>query len=62
MRHAYYSGPHFVVEYLEQQRESIAAQCAYAVALSRGEQPEVLEWAHLENVESARKVGELLGK
>ena len=58
MRHAYRLGLTYVVEYLEQEREVCAAQCAYALALDRGEHPEVLERAHRENVEDARKVAE----
>jgi len=62
MRVAHERGMVWLLESLEGERESIAAQCAYALALSRGEHREVLERAHQENVESARKVGELLGK
>ena len=62
MRHAYYSGPHFVVEYLERQRETCASQAAYALALMRGEHPEILERAHQTNVADARKVAEHLAK
>ncbi len=58
MRHAYRLGLTYVVEYLEQERESIAAQCAYALALERGHHPEVLERARERNHEDAQKVAE----
>jgi hypothetical protein len=62
MRHAYRLDITHALEYLEAERESIAAQCAYALALTRGDHPQVLERAHEENVESKRKVAEHLGK
>jgi hypothetical protein len=46
------------VETLEAERQGIAAQCAYAVALTRGEHPEVLERALQENEEAARELEE----
>jgi hypothetical protein len=48
--------------HLEAEREWAASQCAYAVALERGEHPEVLERARREREESNRKVAERLGK
>jgi hypothetical protein len=62
MRHAYTSGLLYVVEALEKDRERVASQCAYMLALSRGEHPEVLERARREMAESNRKVAERLGK
>jgi hypothetical protein len=62
MRVAYERGMTWLVERREAERESIAAQCAYATALAAGEHPEVLERAHRENLESSRKVAERLGK
>jgi hypothetical protein len=62
MRHAYRLGATSVVESLEADREWVASQCAYALALSRGEHPEVLERAREEAAESERKVAERLGK
>jgi len=62
MRHAYHLDTTYALEYLERERESISAQCAYALALTRGEHSEILERAHEENVESAHKVAEHFGK
>lgn len=62
MRHAYTSDLLYVVEALEKDRERVASQCAYMLALSRGEHPEVLERARREIAESNRKVAERLGK
>ncbi len=45
MRVAFARGMTWAVEMLEQEREHAAAQCAYAVALTRGDHPEVLEGA-----------------
>lgn len=58
MRAAYERGMDWLVEKLESERESIAAQAAYALALDRGEHPEVLEQARRENAESKRKAAE----
>ncbi len=58
MRHAHRLGLTFVVERLEQARETCAAQAAYAAALMRGDHPEVLERAREQNREDARKVAE----
>ncbi len=60
MRVAHEWGMVWLVEILEHERESVAAQCAYARALTRGDHLEVLERAHRENVESAREVAEKL--
>lgn len=62
MRHAYTSDLAYVVEALEKDRQSIASQCAYMLALSRGEHPEVLKRARRQIAESNRKVAERLGK
>lgn len=62
MRAAYERGMGWLVENLEPEREVCAAQCAYALALDRGEYPEVLERAHQKNVESARQVAEMLAE
>jgi hypothetical protein len=61
MRHAYTSDLLYVVEALEKDRERVASQCAYMLALSRGEHPEVLERARREIAESNRKVAKRLG-
>jgi hypothetical protein len=45
MRVAFGRGMTWAVETLEQEREHAAAQCAYAVALTRGDHPQVLEAA-----------------
>ena len=58
MREAYERDMTWLVEHLEQERESIAAQCAYALALERGHHPEVLERARERNREDAQKVAE----
>jgi hypothetical protein len=64
MRHAYRLGLTFVVERIEQEREAVASQLAYVVALQRGasEATEVLEQAREEMEEDARKVAEHLGR
>ena len=62
MRHAHRLGLTFVVEGLECHRETCAAQAAYALALERGDHPEVLERAHRENLEDARKAAELFAE
>jgi hypothetical protein len=56
MRVAFDRGMDWLVESLEREREGIAAQCAYAMALTRGEHPEVLERARRENDEAERRV------
>ena len=48
MRAAHARGMTWLVEHLEAERQAVAAQCAYAVALDRGDHPEVLEAARRE--------------
>ncbi len=58
MRAAFERGMDWLVEKLEVEREHIAAQCAYALALDRGDHPEVLEQARREIVEGERMAAE----
>jgi hypothetical protein len=53
MRLAHERGMEYLVELLEVERETIAQQAAFAVALADGEHPEVVEKAHRENLADA---------
>ncbi len=45
-------------ERLEAERENVAAQCSYALALERGDHPEVLEAARRENAADSERLAE----
>ncbi len=58
MRRAFERGMDWLVEDLEDKRESVAAQCAYTLALDAGDHPEVLEQARRKNAEGGRRLAE----
>ncbi len=62
MREAHGRGMTWLVERLEAERQNVAAQCAYAVALDAGDHPEVLETARRENAADARRMAEHFGR
>ena len=53
MRHAFERGMDWLIEDLEEHRDSIAQQAACVVALTNGEHPEVVERARRQNMADA---------
>ena len=58
MRVAYSRGLTWLVEHLEAERQNVAAQTAYAVALDRGDHPDVLEAARRENAADSERLAD----